>query len=158
MITMKLMEEVRKGRYEIELDFTLECYELASEYIKKGIIPLRYEDDAFHIAVVSVNNVDAIISWNFKHIVKLKTKKEVLGVNTLMGYKEIEIYSPLEVIWMIKEEKSMKEIHTIMERLSRKRSGMSPREVVEDIRKGSEMMKQKSNVLLKKPVTMKKVV
>jgi hypothetical protein len=44
---------------------------------------------------------------------------------------------------MIKEEKSMKEIHTIMERLSKKRSGMSPREVIEDIRKGSEMMKQK---------------
>lgn len=59
---------------------------------------------------------------------------------------------------MIKEEQSMKEIHTIMEKLSRKRSGMSPREVVEDIKKGSEMMKQKSNVLLKKPVTMKKVV
>ena len=76
----------------------MECYELASEYIKKGIIPLRYEDDAFHIAVASVNNIDAIISWNFKHIVKLKTKKEVLGVNALMGYKEIEIYSPLEVI------------------------------------------------------------
>jgi hypothetical protein len=48
--------------------------------------------------VASVNNVDAIISWNFKHIVKLKTKKEVLGINALMGYKEIEIYSPLEVI------------------------------------------------------------
>jgi hypothetical protein len=59
---------------------------------------------------------------------------------------------------MIKEEQSMKEIHTIMERLSRKRSGMRPVEVVEEIRKGSEMMKQKSNLLLKKPVTMKKVV
>jgi hypothetical protein len=59
---------------------------------------------------------------------------------------------------MIKEEKSMKEIHAIMEKLSKKRSGMSPGEVVEEIRKGSEMMKQKSNVVLRKPVTMKKVV
>ncbi len=30
-------------------------------------------------------------------MVKLKTKKEVVGVNILMGYKEIEIYSPWEV-------------------------------------------------------------
>ena len=129
-ITLKLIEEIRAGKYEIfisdivlreileapdtkkvklvkliqdlqpvELEFTAECYELAHEYIKKGVIPLRYEDDAFHIAVASVNNLDAIISWNFKHIVKLKTKKEVLGINALMGYKEIEIYSPLEVIY-----------------------------------------------------------
>ncbi|GBD98013.1 hypothetical protein BMS3Abin07_00020 [bacterium BMS3Abin07] len=80
-----------------ELEFDKECYELASEYIKMGIIPKKYEDDAFHIAVASVNDIDAVISWNFKHIVKLKTKKEVAGTNLLMGYKEIEIYSPLEV-------------------------------------------------------------
>ncbi len=80
-----------------ELEFDKECYELASEYIKRGIIPKKYEDDAFHIAVASVNDIDAVISWNFKHIVKLKTKKEVVGTNLLMGYKEIEIYSPLEV-------------------------------------------------------------
>ncbi|MHB8089646.1 MAG: PIN domain-containing protein [Anaerolineaceae bacterium] len=128
-ITLKLIAEIRAGRYEVfisdvvlreilempdakkvklvkliqdlqpvELELTVECYQLAHEYIKKGVIPLRYEDDAFHIAVASVNNLDAIISWNFRHIVKLKTKKEVLGINALMGYKEIEIYSPLEVI------------------------------------------------------------
>lgn len=61
------------------------------------MIPAKYEDDAFHIAIATVNNMDAIISWNFKHIVKLKTKKEVAGLNLLMGYKEIDIYSPLEV-------------------------------------------------------------
>lgn len=81
----------------LELEFDKECYELASEYIKRGIIPQKYEDDAFHIAVATVNGMDALISWNFKHIVKLKTKREVTGTNLLMGYKEIEIYSPLEV-------------------------------------------------------------
>jgi predicted nucleic acid-binding protein len=82
----------------LELEFNAECYELASEYIKRGIIPKKYEDDAFHIAVASVNDLDALISWNFQHIVKLKTKKEVVGTNLLMGYKEIEIYSPMEVV------------------------------------------------------------
>lgn len=86
------------GMQPFELEFDGECYELAAEYIKRGIIPDKYEDDAFHIAVASVNDLDAIISWNFKHIVKLKTKKEVAGTNLLLGYKELEIYSPMEVI------------------------------------------------------------
>ena len=51
-----------------------------------------------HIAVASINNLDAIISWNFAHIVKLKTKKGVVGINAIFGYKEIEIYSHWEVI------------------------------------------------------------
>jgi len=29
--------------------------------------------------------------------VKLKTKREATGTNLLFGYKEIDIYSPLEV-------------------------------------------------------------
>lgn len=81
-----------------ELEFDDNCRMLANRYIEEGIIPSRYEDDAFHIAIATVYNMDAIISWNFKHIVKLKTKREVAGVNLLMGYREIEIYSPLEVV------------------------------------------------------------
>ena len=71
---------------------------LAKEYIGKGVIPSKYEDDAFHIAIASVNNLDVIVSWNFTHIVKLKTRREVAVINTLLGYKPIEICSPQEVI------------------------------------------------------------
>jgi len=71
---------------------------LADKYIEQGIIPVKYRDDALHIAVASVNNMDVIVSWNFQHIVKVKTKREVTGINALLGYKEIEIYSPLEVV------------------------------------------------------------
>ncbi|MFQ5715296.1 MAG: type II toxin-antitoxin system VapC family toxin [Candidatus Scalinduaceae bacterium] len=81
-----------------ELYVNDEVQELAKRYVTGGIIPERYEDDALHIAAASVNNLDAIISWNFAHIVKLKTKKEVVGVNAISGFKEIEIYSPWEVI------------------------------------------------------------
>lgn len=128
-VTLKLFDEVRKGKYEVyvsevvireanraseekakslidlinevvseELYVNDEVQELAKRYVTEGIIPERYEDDALPIAVASVNNLDAIISWNFAHIVKLKTKKEVVGVNAISGFKEIEIYSPWEVI------------------------------------------------------------
>jgi hypothetical protein len=90
---MALVNEVQP----VELEFDEECRELAWEYITRNIIPRKYEVDAFHIAVATVNNLDAIISWNFEHIVKLKTKREVTGTNLLLGYKELDIYSPLEV-------------------------------------------------------------
>lgn len=75
-----------------------EIRELAEEYIRAGIIPAKYRDDALHIAVAVVNRLDVIVSWNFEHIVKLKTKREVNGLNLMLGYKEIEIVSPEEVI------------------------------------------------------------
>ncbi|MFH1776106.1 MAG: type II toxin-antitoxin system VapC family toxin [Candidatus Omnitrophota bacterium] len=80
-----------------ELIAEQEVYELANKYIEQGVIPVKYDDDALHIAVASVNELDVIVSWNFEHIVKFKTKREVVGINTLMGYKPIEIYSPQEV-------------------------------------------------------------
>lgn len=80
-----------------ELSFDKPAKILADKYIQEGVIPQKYQEDAFHIAIASVNNLDAVISWNFKHIVKLKTKIEVVGINLFMGYKEIEIYSPWEV-------------------------------------------------------------
>ena len=71
---------------------------LAEKYISEGIIPVRYRDDALHIAIATVNNLDVIVSWNFEHMVKTKTRREVQGVNTLMGYRFIDIATPTEVI------------------------------------------------------------
>jgi len=94
---VKLRDQIKRINPE-ELTLGYDSQLLAKEYMKRNIIPAKYEDDAFHIAIASVNNLDVIVSWNFKHIVKLKTKREVAGINTLMGYKPIEIYSPLEVV------------------------------------------------------------
>lgn len=80
------------------LSITEDSAILAERYVENGVIPKKYDDDAMHIAIASVNNLDVIVSWNFNHIVKVKTKREVTGVNLLMGYREIDIYSPREVI------------------------------------------------------------
>ena len=80
------------------LEMGIEAEELAERYIKEGIIPERYRGDALHVAVAVINGIDAIVSWNFEHIVKLRTRIMVNGVNRLLGYHEIEICSPEEVI------------------------------------------------------------
>ncbi len=80
------------------LELTEECNELANEYIKRGIIPKKNKEDALHIAIASIYDLDAIISYNFEHIVKLKTIREVSGINLSKGYKIIELIIPEEVI------------------------------------------------------------
>jgi len=80
------------------LEVDIEAEELAERYVKEGIIPERYRSDAVHIAVAVVNGIEVIVSWNFEHIVKLKTRVMVNGINRLLGYHEIEICSPEEVI------------------------------------------------------------
>jgi len=81
-----------------ELTLSKDAEDLASRYISEGIIPDKYENDALHIAIASVSSLDIIVSWNFEHIVNLKTKHGVMAVNVLLGHKTIEIISPLEVI------------------------------------------------------------
>ncbi|MCK4384458.1 MAG: PIN domain nuclease, partial [Candidatus Lokiarchaeota archaeon] len=75
--------------------------ELTREYIKNKLLPEKYINDALHIAIGSCNSisyiVSCIVSWDFEHIVKVKTRRIVNLVNTLQGYKEIEIISPKEL-------------------------------------------------------------
>ena len=80
------------------LEVDIEAEGLAVRYVKERIIPERYRSDAVHIAVAVVNGIEVIVSWNFDHIVKLKTRVMVNGINRLLGYHEIEICSPEEVI------------------------------------------------------------
>ncbi len=75
-----------------------EAETLAGRYVEADLIPARYRNDALHIAVAVVHDFDVIVSWNFEHMVKLKTKLGVNGMNKMLGYREIEIVSPEEVI------------------------------------------------------------
>lgn len=67
---------------------------LSEEYVSRGIIPVKHIEDAVHIAAATINSLDILVSWNFEHVVKLKTKREVSAVNVLLGYDPIEIIEP----------------------------------------------------------------
>jgi len=71
---------------------------LSERYIEAHFIPERYIDDVNHLAIASVNEIDVLISWNLKHIVKLRTKTFVNSINMTEGYKFIEILTPQEVV------------------------------------------------------------
>ena len=67
---------------------------MAQKYINEGIIPQKYQDDALPIALATYNEADSLITWNFKHLVKLKTIRGINGINRMLGYKELEIVTP----------------------------------------------------------------
>jgi len=74
-----------------------EVKELARAYVKRNILKDRYWEDALHIAIATINEVDVVVSWNFKHIVHYDKIRQFNGVNLEMGYKPVAIYSPMEV-------------------------------------------------------------
>jgi hypothetical protein len=87
------------GEYGIPiLENTDEAVRIADLYIEEKIIPHKYRTDGLHIAIATVNDLDMIISMNFQHIVKRKTKIGTGNINALNGYRAVDICSPMEVV------------------------------------------------------------
>jgi len=81
------------------LDASKEIERLAEVYISKNAVPKCAEYDSLHIATATVYELDDILSLNFKHINRLKTKDDVAYINKSEGYtKMVTICSPMEII------------------------------------------------------------
>jgi len=81
-----------------EVTFDAEASELAQEYLAAGVIGAAHLEDARHIATATVQHVDVLVSWNFKHIVNLDRIRGYNSVNLRLGYALLEIRSPQEVL------------------------------------------------------------
>ena len=68
--------------------------EVAKQLVAMKILTEKSYDDCQHIAAAVVSRCDCIVSWNFKHIVNIKTIRGVRAITNLKGYKPIEILSP----------------------------------------------------------------
>ncbi len=79
------------------LNATEEAVQLAETYLEQQILTAKFFDDALHIALASVAEVDVLVSWNFKHIVHFDKIRLFTDVNIELGYKPLQIYSPREV-------------------------------------------------------------
>ena len=85
------------AEYDVEfLPFSEEIGKIADIYIQEKVIPSKYLPDAVHIATAIIHNIPLLVSWNFEHIVKLKTKVEINRISREHGYPQIDISSPQE--------------------------------------------------------------
>ena len=80
------------------LEFTEEAKQLAEYYINERILGSASRDDAYHIAIATVNRIDILLSWNFRHIVNLDKIRLFNAINLKNGYPAIEIRSPKELL------------------------------------------------------------
>ena len=89
--------ELRKFLGQIQysiIGITDEIEIVAQKIIDMGILTKKSYDDCQHIAAAVVGECNCIISWNFKHIVNIKTIHGVRAITNLTGYKDIDILSP----------------------------------------------------------------
>jgi len=74
-----------------------EALDVLAAYERHGILSPRFRNDMLHIALATVAEVDVLVSWNFRHVVRLDKIQKFNGVNLELGYKTLAIYSPREV-------------------------------------------------------------
>ena len=72
---------------------------LAERYIAEKVVGPTCLDDCKHIAVATISKADALVSWNFKHIVNIDRIRGYNGVNMMLGYSQIDILTPNMVIY-----------------------------------------------------------
>ena len=70
---------------------------LVEAYEARRILAKKFAADMTHIALATIAEVDAIVSWNFKHIVRLEKIRLFNAVNVELGYRALSILSPREV-------------------------------------------------------------
>ena len=92
-----LIQQYEKSCFE-HVVTTQEAEMLANRYIAENVVGPTSLEDCQHIAIATINKVDVLASWNFKHIVNLKRIKGYNGVNMKMGYIILEIRNPKELI------------------------------------------------------------
>jgi predicted nucleic acid-binding protein len=80
------------------VELTEEAIKLADSYISENVVGKTSLVDCRHIALATINKVDVLASWNFKHIVNLDRIKGYNSVNYKLGYQMIEIRSPKDLV------------------------------------------------------------
>ncbi len=81
------------------IEVTEEAYLLADKYIAKKVVGQTSADDCRHIATATINKVDILVSWNFKHIVNVYKIRGYNSINLRCGYSQLDIRSPQEIVY-----------------------------------------------------------
>jgi predicted nucleic acid-binding protein len=80
------------------LDINEEAVGLSEIYVREAIIPVRYQNDALHVALAVCHKLDVVVSWNMKHLVNVRKVQRINAVNLRYGLPSIRIHTPEEII------------------------------------------------------------
>jgi predicted nucleic acid-binding protein len=81
------------------VEVTEEAYLLANKYLAEKVVGQTSADDCRHIATATINKVDILVSWNFKHVVNVFKIRSYNSINLRCGYTQLDIRSPREIVY-----------------------------------------------------------
>ena len=80
------------------LDHSPDVDRLAQDLIRTGAVPRQSLSDAQHIAVAALNNIDYLVSWNYRHIVNEVKRQLISEVCYAAGFQPPTICTPIEIV------------------------------------------------------------
>jgi hypothetical protein len=81
-----------------KVTITPDALKLAQTYIEEKVVGETSLDDCIHIATATINKVDILVSWNFKHIVNVYRIRGYNSINLRLGFANLSIHSPKEIV------------------------------------------------------------
>lgn len=110
-VVIKEIEKTKDNLHKLNLlkvikDYNLRILNISEEaeklsllYLENHVIPERKIEDAQHIAIATVNQLDVLLSWNFKHLANINKQFAVKQVNEREGFfYPLVLTNPMEVM------------------------------------------------------------
>lgn len=96
----RLIKVVKKyGLKFVNIQVSDEITSLAQLYIENKVIPQKKLIDAYHVAISVINEMDILLSWNFRHLANINRETKINLVNLANNYTHsLRVVSPLEVL------------------------------------------------------------
>jgi len=90
----RLLQEIRPVNLELLEDVDV----LARRFLELAAVPPSKLEDAQHVAVAVVNELDFLVSWNYRHLVNVRRREAFQHISAMCGYyKPLHIVTPPEV-------------------------------------------------------------
>lgn len=72
--------------------------ELAAFFLRDLAMPANAADDAFHVALAAVNQMDYFLTWNCRHIASAYVRPKLQGLCMACGFRCPLICTPPELM------------------------------------------------------------
>ena len=94
----RFARELRRSNVErLSGNLAHEVERLAGIYRNRGAVPADSINDSLHLAWATLGGADVLVSWNRRHLVRLKARRQVAIINTGLRYAPLDIQTPTEV-------------------------------------------------------------
>lgn len=95
--------DAAKRRLDVVKDIPLlETSKIAVNFaellVTEGSIPQQAIEDALHIAIATLNGMDYLLTWNFKHIANATMRYNIERICRISGYEPPIICTPQELL------------------------------------------------------------